>query len=79
MGQVERVAAAAGVPLEAYLDLARGSLDDVGQLGPRGAITGPAARHDEETLARHRAVLDPAEREAYDALAALAARLTEPA
>jgi predicted short-subunit dehydrogenase-like oxidoreductase (DUF2520 family) len=79
MGQVERVAAAAGVPLEAYLDLARGSLDDVGQLGPRGAITGPAARHDEETLARHRAVLDPAERAAYDALAALAARLTEPA
>ena len=79
MGQVERVAAAAGVPFEAYLALARGSLDDVGQLGPRGAITGPAARRDEETLARHRAVLDPSEREAYDALAALAARLTEPA
>ena len=59
MGQVERVAAAAGVPFEAYLALARGSLDDVGQLGPRGAITGPAARRDEETLARHRAVLDP--------------------
>jgi predicted short-subunit dehydrogenase-like oxidoreductase (DUF2520 family) len=79
MGQVERVAAAAGVPLEAYLELARGSLDDVAGLGPRGAITGPAARGDEETLARHRAALDPSERAAYDAMAALAARLADPA
>jgi predicted short-subunit dehydrogenase-like oxidoreductase (DUF2520 family) len=72
MGQVERVAATAGVPFEAYLELARGSLDDVVALGPAAAITGPAARGDDETLARHRAALDPSERDAYDAMAALA-------
>jgi predicted short-subunit dehydrogenase-like oxidoreductase (DUF2520 family) len=75
LGQVERVAGAAGVPFEAYLELARGSLDDVVALGPAAAITGPAARGDDETLARHRAELDPSERAAYDALAALARRL----
>jgi predicted short-subunit dehydrogenase-like oxidoreductase (DUF2520 family) len=75
MGQVERVAAVAGVPFEAYLELARGSLDDVVALGPAAAITGPAARDDDDTLARHRAALDPSERDAYDAMAALARRL----
>jgi predicted short-subunit dehydrogenase-like oxidoreductase (DUF2520 family) len=67
------------VPFEAYLDLAQGSLADVRELGPRGAITGPAARRDTATLDRHRAALDPSERDAYDAMAALAARLSEPA
>lgn len=75
LGQVERVAAPVGVPLEAYLALARGSLDNVAALGPAAALTGPAARGDEATLARHRAALDPSEREAYDALAAAAQRL----
>ena len=61
MGQVERVAAAAGVPLEAYLDLAARLARQ------RRASSGRAARHHRtgrarrrrETLARHRAVLDP--------------------
>jgi predicted short-subunit dehydrogenase-like oxidoreductase (DUF2520 family) len=75
LGQVERVGARAGVPLEAYLDLATGSLADVRALGPRRALTGPAARGDEATLERHRGVLDPDDRPAYDALAALARRL----
>jgi predicted short-subunit dehydrogenase-like oxidoreductase (DUF2520 family) len=79
LGQVERVGAVAGVPLEPYLALARGSLDDVAELGPAAAITGPAARGDEATLDRHRAVLDDAERPAYDAMAALARRLAGPA
>ena len=34
LGQVERVAATAGVPLAAYLDLARAAVDDVAALGP---------------------------------------------
>ena len=42
LGQVERVAAAAGLPLDAFLDLTRAAVDDVGRLGPRGALTGPA-------------------------------------
>lgn len=75
MGQVERVAAPVGVPLDAYLGLAAASLDDVIRLGPAAALTGPAARGDETTLGAHRRALDPAEIPAYDALAAVAARL----
>lgn len=75
LGQVERVAANAGLPLEAFLPLARGALDDVRLLGPRRALTGPAARGDDQTLARHRGALDPAELDSYDALVALAMRL----
>jgi len=75
LGQVERVAAPVGVPLEAYLDLARATLDNVAALGPAAALTGPAARGDTATLDRHRAALDPSERPAYDALVAQAERL----
>ena len=41
LGQVERVAATVGLPLEAFLPLAQGALDDVGFLGPAAALTGP--------------------------------------
>ncbi len=75
MGQVERVAGPVGLALDAYLGLARASLDDVARLGPAAALTGPAARGDEATLDRHRAALEPDERPAYDALAEAAARL----
>jgi predicted short-subunit dehydrogenase-like oxidoreductase (DUF2520 family) len=75
MGQVERVAARVGVPLEAFLALARGSLDNVAALGPAAALTGPAARGDEATLDRHRAALDPSELPAYEAMVAEARRL----
>ena len=46
LGQVERVAAGAGVPLAAYLDLARAALADVAARGPAAALTGPVARGD---------------------------------
>lgn len=69
LGQVERVAATAGVPLDAYLDLVRHTVDNVAALGPAAALTGPVRRGDEATLARHLAALDPAERPAYEALA----------
>jgi predicted short-subunit dehydrogenase-like oxidoreductase (DUF2520 family) len=72
---VERVAASVGVPLEAYLALARGALDNVGRLGPAAALTGPVRRGDEATVARHVAALDPSERPAYEALADAARRL----
>lgn len=77
LGQVERVAAEAGVPLAAYLDLVRATLDNVAALGPAAALTGPAARGDWETIERHRAALDPFELEAYDALVRAARRLVE--
>lgn len=75
MGQVERVAAAAGLPLEAYLALARGALANVAALGPAAALTGPAARGDDATIARHRGALDPSELPAYDVLVAECRRL----
>lgn len=75
LGQVERVAETAGLPLEAFLPLARGALDDVTMLGTRAALTGPAARGDVATLESHRAVLAPEELESYEAGVALARRL----
>ena len=67
LGQVERVAATAGLPLEVFLPLAGAALADTARRGPAAALTGPAARGDEATLDRHRHVLDPAERDGYEA------------
>ena len=74
-GQVERLAAAAGVPAEAYVALAGGSLDNAARLGAAAALTGPVARGDWDTVRRHLAAVDPSEHEAYLAVAGLAARL----
>ena len=75
MGQVERVAATAGLDLDAFLGLARAALTDVAELGPASALTGPAARRDDATLERHRRALDAGELPGYDAGVALARRL----
>ncbi len=77
LGQAERVAATAGIGLDALIGLARAALDDVAALGPAAALTGPASRGDTATLARHRAALDPEEIAGYDAGVALARRLVE--
>lgn len=75
LGQVERVAATIGAPLDAYLELARGALDDVAALGPAAALTGPVRRGDTATVQRHLDALPEAERAAYRALSEEAARL----
>jgi predicted short-subunit dehydrogenase-like oxidoreductase (DUF2520 family) len=75
LGQVERIAAEAGVPLDAYLDLVRATVDNVAELGPAAALTGPVARGDEATVARHLAALPEQERAAYEAMADQARRL----
>lgn len=75
MGQVERVAASAGLDLAPFIDLARFSLDDVKRLGAAGALTGPAARGDAGTLQAHRRSIDASEIPAYDALSDQARRL----
>lgn len=75
LGQVERIGGAAGAPFEAYLSLVRGAVDNVAELGPAAALTGPAARGDELTIARHLAAIDPSERDAYRAMADQARRL----
>jgi predicted short-subunit dehydrogenase-like oxidoreductase (DUF2520 family) len=81
MGQVERVAATAGLPLEAFAGLMRAASEDAFALGPRQALTGPAARGDWETVERHRTAIAgmPAHRTelaGYDAMVALARRLS---
>jgi predicted short-subunit dehydrogenase-like oxidoreductase (DUF2520 family) len=75
LGAVERVAATAGVPLDAFLDLVRGTVDNVELLGPAAALTGPVARGDWGTVARHLAALPEDERATYEALTEAARRL----
>jgi predicted short-subunit dehydrogenase-like oxidoreductase (DUF2520 family) len=77
LGQAERVASIAGVPLAAYLDLVRATVDNVAELGPAAALTGPAARGDWATIDAHLAALPEDEREAYEALVRLARRLVD--
>ncbi len=75
MGQVERVASTVGLPLDAFIGLARASLDDVEALGPVAALTGPVVRGDGATVEAHRRSLPSSELAGYDAGVALARRL----
>jgi predicted short-subunit dehydrogenase-like oxidoreductase (DUF2520 family) len=76
LGQAARVAADAGVPPEALLPLVRGTLDNVDALGACDALTGPVARGDADTVARHLDALADDERATYRALAREALRLS---
>lgn len=69
LGQVDRIAGAIDIPLEAYLALAQGALDNVATVGPANALTGPVARGDWATVARHLAALPMDERTMYSVLA----------
>ncbi|HEX9530156.1 MAG TPA: DUF2520 domain-containing protein, partial [Acidimicrobiales bacterium] len=78
LDQAYRLAAQAGMPPAALLDLVRGTVDNVAALGPAGALTGPVARGDWATVESHRravAALGDADLAGYDAMAALAGRL----
>lgn len=68
LAQVERLAAEAGVPFGAFAGIVRASVDNAFALGPRAALTGPAARGDDTTIERHRGAIGPRERPAYDAM-----------
>ncbi len=76
LGQVERLAASCGVPYAAFAPLVLSSVENAFSLGPAGALTGPVQRGDLATVEQHLRDLDPAERDAYRALAREAARLT---
>jgi predicted short-subunit dehydrogenase-like oxidoreductase (DUF2520 family) len=69
LGQAARVADAAGVPPEALLPLIRASVDNVDALGPGDALTGPVARGDGDTVARHLEALSPDDASTYRVLA----------
>ncbi len=75
LGQAVRVAEAAGVPPEALLPLVRASVDNVEALGAGDALTGPVARGDADTVARHLDALPVDERATYRTLATEALRL----
>ena len=77
LGSAERVASAAGVPLEAYLELVRATIDNIEDLGVVDALTGPVARGDWETVGRHRTAIDPSELALYDALVEAAQRVVD--
>ena len=77
LGQVERLARSIDVPLDAYLDLARGALDNAASLGPAAALTGPVARGDWDTVASHLDALPDGERALYSLLADAAHRLVD--
>lgn len=78
LGQVVRLAAAAGVPGKAFWPLVRATVANVEEHGPAAALTGPVARGDVSTVAAHLRALPDDEADAYRALAraalALAAR-----
>jgi predicted short-subunit dehydrogenase-like oxidoreductase (DUF2520 family) len=76
LGQAARVADAAGVPPEALLPLVRASVDNVDALGPVAALTGPVARGDADTVARHLEVLGADDASTYRALARAAFALS---
>lgn len=75
LAQVERIAGDAGIPLAAFEPLVRATVDNVFELGPQAALTGPVSRGDAGTVARHLDALPAAERDAYRALADAARRL----
>lgn len=75
LGQLDRLAASAGVPLEAFLPLVQASLDHAAALGPADALTGPVARGDVDTVRSHLDALPPEEQSTYRALAREALRL----
>ena len=77
LGQVERLAATCSVPFEAFGPArARVGAERVRARAGRPRSTGPIARGDLTTVEQHLRDLDPAERDAYRALAREAARLT---
>ena len=72
IGAAGRLMAQAGLSdeeaLQAILPLARGSLENLGRLGPASALTGPIARGDIETVRLHLRSLEPRERKVYSVL-----------
>lgn len=77
-----RLLVEAGAPpdeaLRALLPLVRGTLDNLDELGPLGALTGPIARGDAETVRMHLNAIPGEERGVYLAMGRETLRLTAP-
>jgi predicted short-subunit dehydrogenase-like oxidoreductase (DUF2520 family) len=68
MAHVDVIARSVGLTVEDFLPLAHMALEDVASMGVERALTGPASRGDDATIAVHRAALLPSELALYDAL-----------
>lgn len=80
-GAAERAALACGVPRDALVPLVRATVDAWAARGFRGAITGPIARGDSDTVARQRAALArevPELLPLFDAMTSETRRMLEP-
>jgi len=69
LGQVERLADAAGVPFDAFMPLVATTLANCAHHGPAASLTGPVARGDAATVVAHLDALPDAERDTYRSLA----------
>ncbi len=77
MAEVLQLAESVDVPLEAFIELARGSLDNVSAVGPGAALTGPVVRGDWDTIRHHLRVLDSDQRDSYLGGVRIVARLAD--
>jgi len=77
MGHVRALAEHAGLSLDDFLPLAQLALNDVAELGPDAALTGPASRGDMATIDAHLAAIPESERSTYVAMANAAFELAE--
>lgn len=76
LGAAHTLLAIAGVPAGVLHPLVRASVDNALATGPRAALTGPAARGDVGTIARHLDAMPTVSmRDAYRAMAVLASEL----
>lgn len=82
-GLAVRLLEAAGVPADeaprALLPLVRGTIENLDQIGVAGALTGPIARGDADTVRLHLARLSAEERPLYSALGLEALRIARAA
>mgnify|MGYP000249366758 FL=1 len=77
LGQVERIALSLDIPLEAFLNLVSGTIKNIESLGSIEALTGPAARGDDQTITQHLKALSEPEHSLYKMLSDEARRLAE--
>jgi len=68
LGQVARIALSLDIPLEAFLNLASGTIKNIESIGPIAALTGPAARGDDQTVMQHLDALSEEEHHLYKTL-----------
>ena len=73
--QVETLAEEVGVPTDAFWTLMATTLDNIREVGPSAALTGPAARADWDTIRQHLDELAASERSLYLELSRRAATM----